>query len=199
LLARRPVPDRFVPNPGRITAWSISARNLSRRIRFGQASAGWRQADSAGSLFGPRYRRSARLQSLSSALSGGPVRHDMWDRGRGCVLGRPSLSLGPARRKAIRLAPSTPLADQTFSLYPPRWIHGRPGEESDGPIAARSGNQAISDVVGDAERYSIGACTARIGAVALNVGGLIRIRERRVWMSGMFRCSPSGSHEPPSL
>jgi hypothetical protein len=70
-------------------------------------------------------------------------------------------------------------AQLRFPARPPTPnLRCRPERESDRPVASRSGNHAIRNVVGDAERYSIGACTARIGAVALNVGRLIRIRVR---------------------
>ena len=103
---------------------------------------------------------------------------DMLDRHPGRVLKRPPLSMG---QRGGRLPDWLPAHHWLlrFSACTRRWIYADDwAEESDRPIAARRGNNAIRDVVGDAERYSIGACTARIGAVALNVGSPIGIRAR---------------------
>ena len=125
----------------------------------------------------PRQPKVAAPGLLTSALSGGLVPHDIRVRCLGGVCGRPSVSVG---QRGGRLPDWLPghrwlLARLLrFSACTLRyWIHAEDwGEESDRPIAARRGNHAIRDIVGDAERYSIGACTARIGAVAFNVGSL---------------------------
>ena len=118
------------------------------------------------------------LEPLTSALSGEPAPCQIRDHHRGCVLKRPPMSAGGSRRTAPRAHDSLLRGCSHPQLAPtPGSMPPSGARNPIALIAACRRDNGLRDVVSNAERYSIGACTARIGAVALHIGRLTRIRE----------------------